>query len=104
VARLVQVVEGLPDVSTTSESQTSDFKDNPATADRASAAIRIVVAALDGVAKAGPSQSVTATTTERVFLLAYGWFASIVRMGELIVLGHENGLRHECAASGSYSA
>jgi hypothetical protein len=92
-------VEGLPDVSTPSELQTNDFDDNQATAERAIAAIRIIAAALDGVAKAGPSQPRTPTTTERVFLLAYGWFASIVRTGELIVLGHENGLRHECAAS-----
>lgn len=99
VARLVRVVEGLPAVNTTGESQTNDFEDNQATADRAIAAIRIIAAALNGVAKAGASRSLTPTTTQRVFLLAYGWFASIVRTGELIVLGHENGLRHECSAS-----
>lgn len=77
-------------MSTTSESPTNDFEDSQATADRAVAAIRIIAATLDGVAKAGPSQALTPTTTSRVFLLAYGWFASIVRTGELIVLGHEN--------------
>src|ERR1022692_283863 len=99
VARLVRVVERLLDVSTPSESQTNDYEDNQATADRAIAVIRIIAAALDGLAKAGPSQSLTPTTTQRVFLLAYGWFAFIVRTGELIVLGQENGLRHECSAS-----
>lgn len=83
----------------TSESQTDDFEDNQATADRAIAAIRIIAAALDEVAKAGPSQRLTPSTSQRVFLFAYGWFASIVRTGELIALGHENGLRHECAGS-----
>jgi hypothetical protein len=34
-----------------------------------------------------------------VFPLAYGWFAAVVRNGQLIALAHENGLRHECAAS-----
>jgi hypothetical protein len=92
-------VEGLLDVSTTGESQTNEFEDDQATADRAIAAIRIIATALDGVAKAGPSQSLTPTTTQRVFLLAYGWFASIVRTGELVALAHENGLRHECSAS-----
>jgi hypothetical protein len=99
VARLVRVVERLLDVSAPSESQTNDYEDNQATADRAIAVIHIIAAALDGLAKAGPSQSLTPTTTQRVFLLAYGWFASIVRTGELIVLGHESGLRHECSAS-----
>lgn len=86
-------------MNATSDSQTNDFEDNQATADRAIAAIRIIVAALDGIAEAGPSQPLTPSTTERVFLLAYGWFASIVRTGELVALGHENGLRHECAGS-----
>ncbi len=86
-------------MTATSEPQTNEFKDDQATADRASAAIRIIVAALDEVAKAGPSQPLTPSTTQRVFLLAYGWFASIVRTGQLIVLGHENGLRQECAGS-----
>ena len=98
MAILVWVVEGLPDVSVTSESQINGFEDDAATAQRAVAAIRIIAAALDGVAKAGPSQPLTPTTTQRVFLLAYGWFASIVRTGELIALAHENGLRHECCS------
>jgi hypothetical protein len=92
-------VERLPDVSATSESQASDYEDNQATADRAIAAIRIIAAALDGVAKAGAHQPLTPSTTQRVFLLAYGWFAFIVRTGELIALGHANELRHECAGS-----
>lgn len=81
------------------ESQTNDIADDQASAERAIAAIRIIAATLDGVAKAGPSQPLTPTTTQRVFLLAYGWFASIVRTSELIALGYENGLRHECSAS-----
>ena len=86
-------------MSVTSESQANDFEDDTATAQRAVAAIGIIAAALDGIAKAGPFQPLTPTTTQRVFLLAYGWFASIVRTSELIALAHENGLRHECAAS-----
>jgi hypothetical protein len=58
-------------------------------------AIRIVAAALDQVAVAGASQSLAPGASQRVFLLAYGWFASIVRTGKLIVLGHQNGLRHD---------
>ncbi|HUC23187.1 MAG TPA: hypothetical protein VMA73_10820 [Streptosporangiaceae bacterium] len=92
-------MEGSPDVSVTSESQTNDFEDDPATAQRAVAAIGIIATALDGIANAGPSQPLTPTTTQRVFLLAYGWFASIVRTSELIALAHQNGLRHESAAS-----
>jgi hypothetical protein len=49
-------------VNTTGESQTNEFEDNQATADRAIAAIRVIAAALDGVAQAGPSQSLTPTT------------------------------------------
>lgn len=86
-------------MSATSESQTSDFEDDAATAQRAAAAISIIATTLDGIAKAGPSQPLTPTTTQRVFLLAYGWFASIARTSELIALAHKNGLRHECAAS-----
>lgn len=81
------------------ESQANDFADDQVTAERAAAAIRIIAAALDGIAKAGSSQSLAPTTTQRVFLLAYGWFASVVRTGQLIAVGHENGLRHECAPS-----
>ena len=86
-------------MSATSESQTNDFEDDAATAQRAVAAIRIIAAALDGIAKAGPSQPLTPNTTQRVFFLAYGWFASIVRTSELVALAHQNGLRHESAAS-----
>lgn len=71
----------------------------PATAERAIAAIRIIAATLDDIAKAGPSQPLTPNTTQRVFLISYGWFASIARSSELIALAYENGLRHECAAS-----
>lgn len=99
MAILVRVVEGLPDVSVISESQTSNFEDDAATAQRAVAAIRIIAATLDRIAKAGPSQPRTPNTTQGVFNLAYGWFASIVRTSELIALAHENGLRHECSAS-----
>ena len=81
------------------DSQTNDFADDQATADRAIAAIRIMAAALDKIAEAGPAQPQAPTSTQRAFLLAYGWFAAIVRTGELIALGHENGLRHECAPS-----
>jgi len=97
--RLPKVVERLLNVSATSESQASDYEDNEATAERAIATIRIIAGALDGVANAGAYQSLKPSTTQRVFLLAYGWFAFIVRTGELIALGHENGLRHECAGS-----
>jgi hypothetical protein len=79
--------------------QTNDFEDDAATAERATAAIRIIAATLDNIAKAGPSQPLTPNTTQLVFLLAYGWFASIVRSSELIVLAYEHGLRHECASS-----
>lgn len=86
-------------MSVPSESQTNDFEDDAATAQRAMAAVGIMAAALDSIAKAGLSQSLTSAATQRVFLLAYGWFASIVRNSELIALAHENGLRHECAAN-----
>lgn len=81
------------------ESQTNDFEGDAATAQRAIAAIGIIAATLGGIADAGPSQPLTPSTTQRVFLLAYGWFASIVRTSELVALAHENGLRHESAAS-----
>jgi hypothetical protein len=90
-------VKVLLNVSAIGEPQSNNFEDNQAMADKASAAIRILATALDRIAKAGPSQPLTPSTTHRVFLLAYGWFASIIRTGELVALGHENGLRHECA-------
>lgn len=70
------------------ESQTNDFEDDAATAQRAVVAIGIIAAALDGIADAGPSQPLTPSTTQRVFLLAHGWFASIVRTSELVALAH----------------
>ena len=92
------VVERSPGVSTGSTSQNNDFADDQATAERAAAAIQIVTAALDAVIEAEPL-TVTSNATPRVIPLAYGWFASIVRTGQLVALAHDHGLRHECAAS-----
>lgn len=41
--------------------------------------------------------TLAAGTSTRVFPLAYGWFAAVVRSGQLIALAHEHGLRHESA-------
>lgn len=75
-----------------------DFKDDQATAARAAAAIRIVVAALDAMGEAG-SMTRAPGATSRVLPVAYGWFAAVVRSGQLVALAHEHGLRHECAAN-----
>ena len=85
-------------VNTISAPSQDEFRDDRATAERAAAAIRIITDALDALSK---TESVTRTpkATARVFPLAYGWFAAIVRNGQLIALAHENGLRHECASS-----
>jgi hypothetical protein len=91
-------VERLPAVSSESESHINGFEDDRATAERAIAAIRIIIGALDAIGEA-ESLTVTPNATPRMFPLAYGWFAAIVRTGQLIALAHENGLRHECAAS-----
>ena len=74
------------------------FQDDEATAQRAAAAIRAMTGALDALGEAG---SVTRApgATARVFPLAFGWFAAIVRNAQLVALAHENGLRHESAAS-----
>jgi hypothetical protein len=85
-------------VNTTSTSSPDDFQDDQATAERAAAAIRIIVAALDAMGQEGPVTRAP-TVTARVFPLAFGWFAAIVRNGELVALAHENGLRHESAAN-----
>lgn len=85
-------------VNSISASSQDEFRDDQATAERAAAAIRIITDALDALGKTG-SASRTPKAVARVFPLAYGWFAAIVRNGQLIALAHENGLRHECASS-----
>lgn len=80
-------------------SSQDDFQDDQATAERATAAIRIVTDALDALGETGFAPR-TPKATPRVFPIAYGWFAAVVRNGQLIALAHENGLRNECAASG----
>jgi len=85
-------------VNTASTPSLDGFNDDQATADRATKAIHIIVTALDAMGAAG-----TATRTQavpaRVFPVAFGWFAAVVRNGQLVALAHENGLRHECAAN-----
>ena len=81
-----------------STSSLDDFKDDQVTAERATAAIRIVTAALDAIGGTG-SLTRAPSATARVFPLAFGWFAAVVRSAQLVALAHENGLRHECAAS-----
>lgn len=81
-----------------SPSPADEFADDAETARRASEAIQIMVAALDAIGRmSGP---VTAPdVSARVFPIAYGWFAAIVRNSQLIALAHQHGLRHECAAN-----
>lgn len=83
-------------VSTTS--RLDGFNDDQATADRATKALGIIAAALDAMGAAGSGTRAQAFPA-RVFPIAYGWFAAVVRNGQLIALAHENGLRHECAAN-----
>jgi hypothetical protein len=57
-----------------------------------------MVSALD--AMGDTSGSVVAPgVSSRVFPIAYGWFAAVVRNAQLIALAHQHGLRHECAAN-----
>lgn len=76
----------------------NDFLDDQATAERATAAVRIIAAALDALGQGGPVTRAPGATA-RVFPVAFGWFAAVVRNGQLVALAHENGLRHESAAS-----
>jgi hypothetical protein len=85
-------------VNSISASSEDDFQDDQATAKRASAAIGIITDALDALGQTG-SATRTPKATARVFPLAFGWFAAVVRNGQLVALAHENGLRHESAAS-----
>jgi hypothetical protein len=75
-----------------------EFKNDQATAARATAAIKIIVAALDAMGEAGPLTRIH-SATPRVFPIAYGWFAAVVRTSQLVALALEHGLRHECAAN-----
>jgi len=85
-------------VNTAIASSQDDFLDDKATMERAIAAIRIISDALDAL---GQIESLTRDpeVSGRVFPLAYGWFAAVVRNGQLVSLAHENGLCHESAAS-----
>lgn len=74
------------------------FNDDEDTARRATDAIDIIVAALDYMGVAG-SVTRRPNTSDQVFALAYGWFATIVRNGQLVALAHKHGLRHECASN-----
>jgi hypothetical protein len=85
-------------VTSASELSAEDLRDNLASAERANGAIRIMSAALDAMVEAG-SVTPAPGVSLRVFPLAYGWFATVVRTGELIALAHDNRLRHESAAS-----
>jgi len=76
----------------------STFNDDEDTARRATEAIGIIVAALDAMGAPG-SVARRPDTSGKVFMLAYGWFATIVRSGQLVALAHEHGLRHECASN-----
>jgi hypothetical protein len=91
-------VEESFNVESTSTSNPGDFQDGEATAGRASAAIGIIASALDALGQAG-SLSRTEVVPERVFRIAYGWFAAVVRSSQLVALAHENGLGHACAAT-----
>jgi hypothetical protein len=85
-------------VSSSSAPDEDAFKDDEATAQRAAAAIRVMTGALDSLGEAG-SVTRAPEATARVFPVAFGWFAAIVRNAQLVALAHENGLRHESAAS-----
>jgi hypothetical protein len=84
-------------VNSATPSSYDDLKDDRNTARRADKAIRIIATALDAVGSAGSAQA--AATATRVFPLAFGWFAAVVRNGQLVALAHKNGLRHECSAN-----
>ena len=73
---------------------TDNIEDDEDTARRSAEAIRFIAAAMDAMGESG-SVSVT-PGAERVFPVAWGWFAYIVRSGALIALAHEHGFRHEC--------
>lgn len=75
-----------------------NFNDDEDTARRATEAIRIIVAALDAIGAAG-SLTRRPSISGQVFMLAYGWFATVVRNGQLVALAHVNGLHHECASN-----
>lgn len=94
----VSVVAESLFVTDASTSNSDDFQDNQATAKRAAVAIGIITATLDALDEAG-SLTRQPSVPARVFPLAYGWFAAIVRNAQLIALAHKNGLRHECAAN-----
>ncbi|MCW2904179.1 MAG: hypothetical protein JWO67_6444 [Streptosporangiaceae bacterium] len=68
-----------------SPSGPDEFEDDKETAERACQAIQVIVAALD--AMDGTSGPVMATgASARVFPITYGWFAAVVRNGQLIAL------------------
>ena len=71
-----------------------NIKDDEDTARRSVEAIRIIAAAMDTLGDAGSATAKPGTA--RVFPVAWGWFAYIVRCGSLISLAHQNGFRHEC--------
>jgi hypothetical protein len=75
-----------------------DFRDDQATAERAAAAIGIIATALDAMAEVG-ARTRAPGTSPRVLPIAHGWFAAVVRNGQLIALAYKHGLRHECAAN-----
>lgn len=81
-----------------SPSPADEFADDAQTAGRASEAIKVMVTALDALGSMdGPVMA--PGVSPRVFPIAYGWFAAVVRNSQLIALAHQHGLRHECAAN-----
>ncbi|WNI20218.1 hypothetical protein [Actinacidiphila sp. ITFR-21] len=81
-----------------SPSPTDEFADDTQTAERASEAIKVMVTALDTMVSAD-GVLIAPGVSPRVFPIAYGWFAAVVRNSQLIALAHHHGLRHECAAN-----
>ena len=76
--------------------------DDSESARRAATAIGIIAQALDLLAASG--EVALQPGTARLFRAACGWFAFIVRSGQAVVLLHDAGLRHECAASATAAA
>jgi hypothetical protein len=70
-----------------------EFIADEATVSRAESAIETMTSALEGLSSEGSVQIVHGR--ERVFLLAYGWWAFIVRCSQAVVVLRRAGLGHE---------
>lgn len=70
-----------------------DFIPDSLTADRAESAIGHITTALNGLKSHGSVH--IANGSDRIFLLAYGWWVFIVRSSEAVVVLRHNNLVHE---------